>query len=307
MIKEDIEIIGISTCGTYPSWISHTVASFYNHVDKIVVVNGGYNIDNPTFPTCRLEREHKQLEEIDIHNKIIEYTPTEDAIKKLFTGLCKIEKDECGRSGNMTFSNMIAYNLPNPQNKKRWVLKLDSDQILYQIKRDQLLNLIENHRKTGFRFAQYADYHDDFEHISPGLPGEFTNDGSLFYRLNPNQRYSGQGSPGGINVDQHQIYDIRTSHMRRIVPPDVDKYEYYFKRYWYHTYGPNSIMEHDYNRKTGKKLTLEEVKKLAHDNAISTKNEVGVHIKSLPMDERIPYSPPLVCKMTPLEYIKKGY
>lgn len=311
---DNIEIIGISTCGTYPSWIDYTVASFYNHVDKVVVINCGYDVNNPeSGPIHRLEREHKLLEKIDVEDKIVEYTPNKSDFDRLFTTVCKYGKDECGRAGNITFATKIATNLPNIKkdssntSKKRWILKLDSDQILYQINRDSLTSLIYNYKNSGFRFAQCADYNHDFDHItSNDLPHEFTNDGAMFYKSLQNQMYGAQGSPG-TNVDQKEIYNIKTSHMRRISPPDVELYEYFFKRYWYHTFGPNSINEHSYNKTTGKKLTNEEITKIAHDEALLTIANSGVQINSIPKDERIPYTPPLVCKMTPLDYIKKGY
>ena len=305
----NIEIIGITTCGTYPSWTSYTVASFYNHVDKIIVVNAGYDIENPESGAIHpLLRDHKQLKELDVDNKIIEYTPIQDDINRLFKTSCIKEKDEYGRSTSMTLATQLAYkSFTIPNSKNNWILKLDNDQILYQINRNQLTDIIKKYpNKTGFRFAQYADYTHDFEHLAgTSLPDEFTNDGALFYRANLNQSYGGQGSPSRINVDQYPIYNIRTSHMRRIAPPDVDKYEYFFKRYWYHTFGPNSINEHSYNRINGKKLTLSEISKIANDEALATINQNVIHINDIPKDERIPYFPPLVCRMTPLEYIKK--
>lgn len=299
-----IEIIGITTCGTYPSWTDYTIASFYNHVDKVVVINAGYNINKPEDGAIhRLEREHKLIKQIDINNKIIEITP------KTFneTTLCKQEKDEFGRATNITLATYIAHNLLNPYNKQRWILKLDSDQILHQITREQLESLITQYpNKNGFRFAQYADYYRDFEHISEGLPDEFTNDGSLFYISKPNQWYTGQGSPV-INTSQHPITSIVTAHMRRINPLDIDPYEYFFKRYWYHTFGPNSIMELGYNRETGMMLTNEQIIEMAHKQTIATLRDKGRLIKDLDYDERIPFKPPLVCKLGPLEYTKKGY
>jgi hypothetical protein len=308
-INNNIEIIGITTCGTYPAWTAYTVASFYNHVDKIVVVNAGYDIFNPDSGAIHpLSRDHEQLKELDINNKIIEYTPTQNDIDKIFETSCTKGRDEYGRSTNMTLSTQLAYkSFTIPNGKHNWILKLDNDQILYQITRKQLIDIIEKYPKeTGFRFAQYADYIHDFDHIG-SLPDEFTNDGSLLHRAIPNQSYRGQGSPGNIKVTQYKIYSIQTSHMRRINPPDVDNYEYLFKRYWYHTFGPNSIMEHDYNRKTGEKLTSEMILKIANNSAIDILKSKGNHILDLPKDIRIPYSPPLVCTMQPLEYIKKGY
>lgn len=304
----NIEIIGITTVGTYPSWVEYTIASMYNNVDKIIVVNSGYDTSNPkSGATHKLKREHEQLQKIDINKKITEYTPSEEDIMDIFETTCKDGKDEVGRSTNMTLSTQIAYNLPNPKNKERWILKADSDQIFYKFNREDLENLIEIlPSKTGFRFAQYADYFHDFKHIG-FLPDEFTNDGSLFYKSLYNQGYCGQGSPGYIKVDQHPIYSLKTSHMRRICPSDVEPYEYHFKRLWYHTYAPNSINEHDYNRKTGKKLTNEQVKEIAHKETISILRNKGRKISELPYDYRTPYEPPLVCQLSPIEYIKKGY
>lgn len=298
----NIEIIGITTCGTYPAWTDYTIASFYNHVDKIILTNSGYDIYHPEKPLQQLERDHNLIQQIDINHKIIEVNPTQTDIDNLFKTTLRNSKDEIGRSTSMTISTQTAYKLPNPENKIRWILKLDNDQILYPITREQLESLIYSYpNKTGFRFAQYADYYHDYEHIG-SLPNEFTNDGSLFHISKQNQSYVGQGSPGNIKVNQHPIYEIRTSHMRRINPPDVDPYEYHFKRLWYHTYAPNSI-----NEKYDKLLTNEEVIRIAHKEAISILREKGNYIHDLPRDERIPYEPPLVCKMSPLEYIKEGY
>lgn len=309
-----IEIVGITTCGTYPSWVDYTIASFYNHVNKIIVVNAGYDIKHPEkgaiFP---LEREHELIQDIDINHKIIEVNPNKEQIDKIFKTTCDIKKDEFGRSTNMTLATQMASRLPDLSNLSarntivRYILKLDSDQILYQITRDQLINLVYSYPSDVLRFAQYADYLHNFEHIDGILPDEFTNDGALFYRSLPNQGYSGQGSPGYLRINQRPIYEIKTSHMRRINPPGVDPYEYHYKRLWYHTYGPNSIMEHEYNRKTGQKLTNEQIKEIAHNATVSTLQNKGIDIDITPFDERIPYKLPAVCEIGPLEYIKIGY
>lgn len=303
----DIEIIAITTCGTYPSWVDYAIASVYNHVDKVVVINSGYNIKDPgSGAIYSLERDHENIKKIDIHKKIIEVTPAKDKIEQLFSTMCKRDKDEFGRATNITFSTQVAHNLPNPKHLKRYMLKFDSDQIFSPITRKQLEDLISSNQKSGYRFAQYADYLHDLEHITGSLPDEFTNDGALLYIDLPGQRYGGQGSPD-THTEQYPIYNIRTYHMRRINPPGVDTYEYHFKRFWYHTWGPNSIGEHGYNRDTGKKLTNEKIAEIAHNSTIDIIRNKGVSIDSLPWDQRIPYEKPLVCILTPLEYIKKGY
>lgn len=304
----NIEIIGITMCGTYPAWTEYTIASFYNHVDKIILTNSGYDINEPNPQKLEpLRRDSSLVKKIDIYNKVIEINPTQDQINNLFKTTLRNQKDEIGRSTSMTISTQAAHALPNPGNKQRWILKLDNDQILYPMTRQDLENLISQYpTKSGFRFAQYADYYHDFEHIG-SLPHEFTNDGSLFHKSLPNQGYCGQGSPGYIKVSQYPITSIRTSHMRRINPPDVDPYEYHFKRIFYHTFAPDSIMELDYNRKTGKHLTYEQIIEISHKEAVSILRQKGNNINDLSKDERIPYEPPLVCTLSPLTYIKRGY
>lgn len=303
----DIEIIGINTCGTYPSWVDHGVATIYNHVDKIVVINAGYDIEHPElgalFP---LQRDHDNLKKIDIHNKIIEVTPTKEKIDSLFSRLCARDKDEFGRATNITLATQVAHEIPT-SGKKRYILKFDSDQIFQNLTRKQLEDVINSHPNVGgFRFAQYADYLHDLDHTTGSVPDEFTNDGALLYVDLPDQRYGGQGSPN-IGTDQFPIYSIRTFHMRRINPPGIDPYEYHFKRFWYHLYAPNSIKELSYNRETGKQYTNEQIIDMAHKEAIAMVRNKGALISSLAKDERVPYEKPKVCILTPIEYVKQGY
>ncbi len=305
-----IEIIGITTTGTYPSWTDYCVASMYNLVDKIVVVNAGYDINNPeTGAIHRLERDHNLLSKIDINDKILEFTPTMENIETIFKTTCKKGQDEFGKSTSMTLATQIAHKLFETT-LPHFILKLDSDQILYGLTRQKLLDETINKypTKTGFRFSQYADYLHDFKHIDY-IPDEFTNDGALFYKSIPNQGYRGQGSPGYINVDQQQIYTVRTAHMRRIPPPGIMSVEYHFKRSWYYTYAQNSIMEHKYNVSTGKKMTDEQVMEFAHKETVRLLEHKGSLIPTGKQNCNIPipYEMPLVCKMTLLEYIKKGY
>jgi len=108
-MNNKIEIIGITTCGTYPSWVDYTVASFYNHVNRVVVINAGYDIQHPEKGALlRLEREHLLLQEKDIDHIIIEITPTQSDVDYIFKTLCKDGKDEYGRTSNITFSTKIA-------------------------------------------------------------------------------------------------------------------------------------------------------------------------------------------------------
>lgn len=296
--QKDIEIIGIVTCGTYPSWIDYTIASFYNHVDKIVVVNGGYDIAHPErgaiFP---LEREHKLIKEIDINNKIIEINPTQEMLDNVY----KIgNESDC--AAHVTLATQTAHNLPNHTDKKRYILKLDSDQIMTQIIRKQMTHTIKTQlhfSKIGIIALQRSDNYHDLEHVGHDI---VLGNGALLYESLPNQSYDRKGMPIFRNK---LIFNnmFETAHMKRISPKDIEPLVYHYKRAWCRIYEENLATY----IKTGKKFTNEEIKEIAYRDAVTFLEYKGRHMRSLPYDDRMLYHPPVIFKTNPLNYIKIGY
>lgn len=311
---EDYRIIGVTTVGTYNCWGAWTVGSFYNSVDDVVIINGGYIPEKPELGNCNiLEREKQQFKDMDVDNKIYQFKCNNDNLKK--TGLYKEGKDELARSGNMTLSYQYAYKLAQDKGydlSKVWILKLDADQICnLSFTRENLLKLAKSGEHNGYRFAQYADFFRSYERVQ-SLPdwcanevGNFTNDGSLFFRTHAQAHAGGQGSPGV--GEEYPCTDFATYHMRRIHPPDMDEYKYHFDKIWYHTWGPNQIMEYGFNREHGRKMTNEEVWEEAERVTKGILETEGTHISEYGDDIRIAKNPPKIVEIGIDEYIKEGY
>lgn len=314
MFEDDYKIILTSHCGTYPSWLAWTVASVYNSVDDIVIINGGYDPEHPELGNCiPLEREKRQLKELDINNKVMQLLPNNDKLKS--TGLFTEGKDETARSGNMTLAYQYALSLAKKKGydlDKTWCLKLDSDQIADEsFTRENLIDLSKSTIRKGYRFAQYSDFFRSYDrvqslcHWCAGQEGNMTNDGALFFKLHARARAGGQGSPD--IGEEFPVCDMYTYHMRRIHPPDIDEREYHFKRFWYHTWGPNQIMEYGYNRDTGKKMTNEQVFSEAERLTDGVLSSYGHDREYFNNDSRFPKSVPKVIEIGYLNYIKQGF
>lgn len=316
-MKDDIKIFLTSHCGTYPTWLQYTVASVYNIVDHVVILNGGYIPEKPELGNCNiLTRELNQLKEIDMQNKITQHKPNMDNLLK--TGLYTKGKDELARSGNMTLAYQYALEIAKNLNydlNKVWILKFDSDQIAHtDFNRKKLVKIANNpNGYTGFRFAQFSDFYRTYDKVQSlcdwcaGIVGDMTNDGSLFFKAHEKARAGGQGSP---DIGQEiPINDLHTFHMRRIHPEDVCEYDYHFKRFWYHRYGPNQIRELAEN-KHGKIFTNEEILEAAHNQTKSLMESQGKtsdkFIVNGEVDSRFPPGVPEVVKCGAKRYIQMG-
>lgn len=303
-----MKITAVTTVGTYYSWAMWGCASIYNSVDNIIVINGGFNPDDiQDGDNIPLQRELKQLKEIDIDAKITQIRPMEETLKKLLKRELDWERCEKGRARNITLAFQLAYHTGAD-----WVLKFDSDQVFDEsFTREALEDLANNVSNiSGFRFAEYADFYRDWGRVQ-AFPGKFTDDGTLFFKAHKDAWAVGGGSPVHYS-DQHEIHDMRSFHMRRIAPPDVDEYDYHYKRLWYHIFGPNSVGEW---REDGKvvRLTEEQIVERAEKAANDLLCNPG-HTKKYFRDcgnfenklHMFPPNKPPVVAIGPIEYIKKG-
>ena len=293
-----MKIIGVTCCGAYESWLKWTVASIYNMVDEIIVINGGIDINDPDGPdNIPLAREIRQLKDIDVEQKITQIKPSWDKVK-----FAKKETCEAGRGRNISLAFQYAYAAGAD-----WIYKLDSDQIVHNITRENLDDLSESGDRlgiTGYRFAEYADFFRRYDRAQ-ALPDNFTDDGSLFFKANKQAWATGQGSPVHYS-DQREIHDLRTFHMRRINPPDLNEYIYHYKRFYYHLWGPNSILELGENKTLGRKLTHEEIVKKAKAQTKALITSCGKP-KSHFSSEKFPPHKPKIIDMGCKEFIKQGY
>jgi len=300
-----MKITAVSTVGTYHSWIKWGIASVYNSVDNVIIINGGYDTEHPLIgDNIPLIRELQQIKEIDIDNKITQVKPTEERLKQLLGKDLDWSKCEKGRARNITLAFQLAYHTGAD-----WVLKFDSDQIFDEnFTRTNLEALIDTgngNSITGYRFAEYADFYRDWDRIQ-AFPGNFTDDGTLFFKANRNAWAVGGGSPVHYS-EQREIHDMRSFHMRRISPSDVEESDYHYKRLWYHTYGPNSINEWKENGEVVN-LSLAEIRIIALEGTQDLMNTIGKTRNEFPEELLYMFPPgkPPVVEIGPEKYIAKG-
>jgi len=297
---EMTKIIAFTAVGSYPSfWLEYGVASVYNVVDEIMVVNGGLQgyskpaLSNDNYP---LKREHEVLKDLDIDKKIVEMPASWDYAYPV----CQKGREEL-RARNLTIGMLSAYN-----RGADWILKFDSDQVFYTSVK-QIRDLAEKKEHLGYIFWNYTDFVGDLYHID-GIKEEGTSDGSQFYRKGACQGYGGQGAPRIVEQFPHP--EIKTAHLRRVVPENIsekEKYQFYFDRSLYHIWSQNEINEHPINRNEGRKLTFEEMRSMAEGEAKHNAKSIGKYHVDGVKHPNVAICPPAVCLMSPSAYVKGGH
>lgn len=304
-------IIGISTVGTYWSHIDATIASMYHLCDKIIVANGGYDINNPDRgDNIPVERDKDLIKDVDIYNKVQQIKPTWKGVKNIQKG-----RSEAGRDRNMSLVVQAAYKLGADI-----VLKIDADEIIgNNVERADLEYLYKqssksgyNKVKVGYRFGMWELW-GDFYHYQqlPSWASEdnkhypSSNDAPQFYKPNIDDWYIG-GSPV-VKTAIIPYQKLLSYHVRSVPPTDVDPFEYFYRRYWYHYYFPMIAERERGDREFD--LTLEDISRKAKEDAYSSakicETKQGLsRIDPNAIDPRVPKETPLVISLGPKEYIK---
>lgn len=279
--------IGITTIGTYYSpWFPYTIASIYNHVDEIVVVNGGFDLSSPKRDVFNipLKKASNDIKHLDVDNKIFELqSPTLEEIRHKAEVTTQFDanrrkKDEGWwdvRGVNMTLAQESAVELG-----AKWILKIDSDQVCYAG-----VGKIKNIKK-GLIFYQ-NEFIGDVMHLADPGPNSPYNDSVFIYEAKPKGFYHGGGSPA-VFADREFTDKIHCAHLRYANPQHLtyeEKYNHFFGRAWWFKF-------------TGEGLWGRILTNMAHFTAINTFN----------MDKReSDVAPPGVCSYRdPRDYIEAG-
>ena len=234
------KIIGITTIGTYYSpWFPYTIASIYNHVDEIIVVNGGYDLSNLKKDVFNipLKKASDDIKHLDDNNKIFEISePTLDEIRHKGEVTTQYDanrrKKILGwwdvRGVNMTLAQELAVELG-----ANWILKIDSDQVCYAD-----VNRIKNANK-GLIFHQYEFFRDVMHSPTPGhTPDSPYNDSVFIYKANREGFYLGSGSPE-IYAERNLTDKIHCAHLRYANPMflnEKEKYDHFLGRAWWRNF-----------------------------------------------------------------------
>jgi len=232
-------ITGICAVGTYyPIWFPYTIASIYNIVDEIVVVNGGIDLKqknpNPE-ELVPLEQVTKDIERLDIDNKIVEVRHDEVEVehKMLLTtqyeaNLKKLAHWYDLRGLNLTLANEVAV-----KRGAKFILKIDSDQVVY---RDAMG--LRNERKAlilyQYEFAGPVG-HPKINFLVDPLPDSPFNDSCFIYPARKDQFYGGGGAPA-LGVVREPTDRYHCAHLRYAYPYWMQREEalkHFYERMWF--------------------------------------------------------------------------
>lgn len=221
--------------GTYYSpWVPYTIASIYNHVDEIIIVNGGFDLNNPSKSEyiVPLKKISDIITKFDIQNKITEisnfsifdvkhiYTVARE-YDKLFDKHQQIWYDQRGL--NLTLAHETAI-----KHKADMILKIDSDQVCYAD-----LKGIKEHNE-GLIFHQY-EFIGNINFLSDPPPDSPFNDSVYTYEAKEEGFFGGGGAPA-IQAQRQFCPDFHCAHLRFANPLHLsssERFAHFYGRKWF--------------------------------------------------------------------------
>lgn len=275
-----MKLTGILACGTYFSpWTPYGLASFY-FCDEIIVVNGGYDIENFDMKEYNipLKQVSRDIEELDVQGKIVEVTGfTIDDLKHKATIARqhdKLPKEWYDLRGlNITLANEIAV-----ERGADMILKWDSDQTGYS-------NAVKvRDYNTGLVLKQF-EFVGDVHHLAVPPPTSPFNDSIFSYIAKEGQWYYGGMAPV-INASREFFEDGWCAHLRHANPlhlSEEQKFAHFYGRMWFRYFTNNGLLGDE----------LHEAAKANAENLLQQEGK--------PSD--VP--PPEVCLTNPLTYIEE--
>lgn len=253
-------------------------------------------MENPGINNKKVERESKVIKEIDVNGKITEVRGD--------WGLVKYAKPETETvaARNMSIGIQVAY-----YRRPDAVLEIKCDQVFYPTAKR--LPFLDLNQHSGYQFWEFTNQVYNLFQVPKELKHQGCDDGARLFRPSETDYYMGQGQPM-LSAEQFCVDFIQTGHMRLIYPDKYtkeEKLQFAYERAWAHLMCQNSINEHPINQQEGRKLTSEEIEKMARDSARGVVESKGIPLH-LVDDPRSPKHPPSICLLEdPVEYIKRGY
>lgn len=224
---------GILCCGSYWSpWTPYTLASIYPIVDKIVVVNAGFNLRNPRVEEndVPLPEVTRVIKELDVKNKIVEVTDV-SRLRLKYPVTSQLEANKRGlklwfdlRGRNMTLASQVAY-----EEGSQMVLRIDSDQVCY------LDALGLRGRSEALTLYQY-EFQGDVFHLSEPGPASPFHDSVYYYPISERDWYIGGLAPV-IHADRKPCSDMHCAHLRSCNPIGLsgeECYRHFRDRFLFH-------------------------------------------------------------------------
>ena len=285
--------MAITAIGTYFSpWLSYGLASVYNAVDQIVVVNYGFQLDNKR-RMGPLKEASEVIKHLDVNGKIKEVTHVDP--KKLrhsypvgtqrAANLRRKREEGEGswydiRGLNLTAANELAFNLGAD-----WILKFDSDEVCYR----DVEKLREDIGTYVFHQYEFAGLVGGSENYFPD-PGPASPyiDTVQTYKADLDTWYLGAGAIANHPEDRKPTDLFHCAHLRWANPVGLfeeEKYNHLFgRRVW-------QLYTNDYG------YFSDGLFKEAMDSAL-----LQLQRKGTPTEQKPPEA---CCFQDPLEYISK--
>jgi len=288
-----MKIVGIVTVGTYPvPWLKYCLASIYHIVDRIIVVNSGYNFPYFTEYDHPLADATHAIKQIDINGKI-------DEVQHARFESCDLVQSE--REGLRALGGTFASEYARKYSPE-WLLQFDSDQVFFANVRN--IHQLTTKDTDGYQFLQYLAYWITPWHcIPPELLSSYS-DGAKFYRYGGKggERQWWLGEGGIMNYREQKPCDlVTTAHFRECYPtpkgqpPDYDSAFYYqFRRAMFHLFDRNRL--HKLNQ------SMQDIIVGAFNvakEAVYERTKAGLFPAPIP--------PPEVVEIGPEKYVKEGF
>lgn len=299
-----MKLVAIMAIGGYWSpWFSYSIASVYNHVDELVVVNHGYNVvSNSGVSLGPLERATQTVKELDVNGKIVELTDIkpEKLIHAFPLGTQKAANvrralpEGEGSWYDLRGLNYTAANEYAAQHGADWILMTTSDAVAYA----DLEGIKENIGTYAFHRVEFAgDVGGAASYLRDIDMGSMYIDTIQTYVADLDTWYGGGGAiaghrptPDGGDTHIRKPTDrFHCAHLRMANPAWLgreEKYQHFFGRFLFHLY------TNDFG------YFSEELFDAAAKKALLT---------LLERKKPEPVLPPEVCfEHEPLDYIRRG-
>lgn len=246
------KLVGILACGTfYCPWTPFCIASIYNVVDELIIVNGGYDMNSPSIDehNVPLEQVSRDIEKLDVDSKIVEVKNYSiDDLTHKFVVTTQRRADSEGleewfdvRGLNITLANEIAVKRGATD-----ILKIDSDQVCYADVTARNLDIVIG-GKHPFKLRQESNgcifHQTEFvgdcgeglqNHLYLPKPSSAYNDSVFMYHASLSDYYLGGGGPmigPRENTDKYHC-----AHLRHANPAWLsreEKLEHFYGRFWF--------------------------------------------------------------------------
>jgi len=244
-----VKIIGIMSIGSfYSPWLPYTIASIYNVCDSIIISNVGYDMRNPNpNELVPLPKVTEIIKQLDIKHKIKELKNI--SISQLYTKFTLMTQKEANKSksNNSWFDargvGLTAANEQAVRDDADWILKIDTDQVLYK-DIDNLHIFLKVFPSNGLKFRQYEFFGDiggNDTYVSKRAPDSPYEDTVYVYKAFNGQYYGGGGSPALYLPGQDRVNTdvFHSAHLRSANPiwlTEQEKFDHFYGRAWFKKY-----------------------------------------------------------------------